>query len=95
MKGDERAAVNLERALKRLKENPVALLFAAGDADPGHLIEAVDALVSVSCSEAKSLQDRTLTKAAKVTRKDWARFLGSFRALAFGVSGAMKQSGEK
>jgi hypothetical protein len=95
MKADERAAANLDKALKKLKENPVALVLMEGDADPGHLLEATDVLVAISCQEAKTLQDRALTKVAKVARKDWARFLTSFRGLALGTSEVLKQRGEE
>jgi hypothetical protein len=95
MKGNERAAESLNKAMKKLKENPVALVIMEGDADAGNLLEATDALVAVSCIEAKFLKDRQLTKAAKVARKDWARFLTSFRALALGTSEVLEQRGDK
>jgi hypothetical protein len=90
----EQAHEKLQRALKQLGENPVALLLLEGDADPGQLLEATDALVAVACGEAKKLQDRALTKMAKVVRKDWGRFLGGFRSMAQEVSRVAQQKGD-
>jgi hypothetical protein len=81
-KADEQTKKRFEQAMKRLGENPIAIILAEGDADPGQLFEVADALVAITCIESKALQDRALTKAAKVVRKEWGRFLGDFRMLA-------------
>ena len=82
MKADEKAAAKLDKALRKLHKNPVALLLVEGDADAGHLLEAVEAVTFMSCVEAKALQSRKLTKAAKILWKDWNRFRSSLRALS-------------
>lgn len=91
MTNDDKAMERLQQALKRLNQNPVALLIMEGDADPGHVLEAADALVAVTCAETKGLKDRALTKAAKVVLKDWGRFLGNFRMMAKETQRVMEQ----
>ncbi len=97
MKADERAAAKLDKALKKLGENPVALLLMGGDADAGHLLETVEAVTFMSCGEAKALQDRQLTKAAKIAWKDWNRFRSSLRALSthmMAIAQSQEEEGE-